>query len=97
MPREKDPYLFHETLLRFGKSLGLLTCWNFLATFFNLNVGILSLNCRVQQGEPCTSPVISGVEELHLSNETRAPGCLGYLGDYTHQLYRDIRDYEKPL
>ena len=29
-----------------------------------------------------------------LSNEKRAPGWLGYIGDYTAQLYRD---YNKPL
>ena len=28
------------------------------------------------------------------SNEKRAPGWLGYIGDYTTQLYRD---YNKPL
>ena len=30
---------------------------------------------------------------LQLSNEKRAPGWLGYIGDYTTQLYRD---YNKP-
>ena len=29
-----------------------------------------------------------------LSNEKRAPGWLGYIGDYTTQFYRD---YNKPL
>ena len=29
-----------------------------------------------------------------LSNEKRAPSCLGYIGDYTTQLYGD---YNKPL
>ena len=29
-----------------------------------------------------------------MSNEKRAPGWLGYIGDYTTQLYRD---YDKPL
>ena len=29
-----------------------------------------------------------------LSNEKRAPGCLGYIGDYTAQL---CGDYNKPL
>ena len=29
-----------------------------------------------------------------VSNEKRAPGCLGYIGDYTTQLYGD---YSKPL
>ena len=31
---------------------------------------------------------------LWLSNEKRAPGCLGYIGDYTTQL---CGDYNKPL
>ena len=29
-----------------------------------------------------------------MSNEKRAPGCLGYIGDYTAQLFKD---YNKPL
>ena len=29
-----------------------------------------------------------------VSNEKRAPGCLGYIGDYTTQLYGD---YSKPV
>ena len=31
--------------------------------------------------------------EIHLSHEKKT-GCLGYIGDYTPQLYRD---YNKPL
>jgi len=30
-----------------------------------------------------------GREEIQLSNENRAPGCLGYIEDYTAQLYGD--------
>ena len=33
------------------------------------------------------------VGNFHLSNE-KNPGCLGYVGDYTTQFYRD---YNKPL
>ena len=37
--------------------------------------------------------ILKKMEEAHLSNENN-PGCLGYIGDYTTQLYRD---YNKPL
>ena len=30
-----------------------------------------------------------GREEIQLSNENRAPGCLGYIEDYTAKLYGD--------
>jgi len=30
----------------------------------------------------------------NMSNEKKAPGCLGYIGDYTTQFYRD---YKEPL
>ena len=33
---------------------------------------------------------------LHLSNEKK-PGWLGYIGDYTTQLYMLYGDYNKPL
>ena len=35
-----------------------------------------------------------GVLKRHRSNEKRTPGCLGYSGDYTSQIYGD---YHKPL
>ena len=35
-----------------------------------------------------------GGESHNLSHEKRAPGWLGYIGDYTTQLYGD---YNKPL
>ena len=31
---------------------------------------------------------------IHVNHEKRAPGWLGYIGDYTTQLFRD---YNKPL
>ena len=37
------------------------------------------------------------VEPTHLSNEKRAPGCLGYVVDYITQLYYIILYYNKPL
>ena len=36
---------------------------------------------------------ILGEDETNLTNE-KTPGCLGYIGDYTTQLYGD---YNKPL
>ena len=36
----------------------------------------------------------AGLEETKSSNEKRALGCLGYIGDYTIKLYGN---YDKPL
>ena len=44
-------------------------------------------------GIPDQSPTV-GPQTTMSSNEKRAPGCLGYTGDYTTKLYRD---YNKPL
>ena len=37
--------------------------------------------------------VFLALKYQQMSNEKK-PGCLGYIGDYTTQLYRD---YDKPL
>ena len=42
----------------------------------------------------CDQRTLNLKEETYLSNEKRAPGWLGYIGDDTTQLYRD---YNKPL
>ena len=63
------------------------------ALYQHLPVGVPSLNLRdgefsTRYTEPSKAP------RSNMCNEKRAPGCLGYIGDYTTQLYRN---YNIPL
>ena len=47
----------------------------------------------LKRPEPCENPRGENPSKTYMSNE-KNPGCLGYIGDYTTQLYRDCN---KPL
>ena len=69
-------------------------CCSWLATY----LGVMN-RTLVFKLSPCEdrclelSYVSVGFTDLHLSNE-KHPGWLGYIGEYTTQLYRE---YNKPL
>ena len=65
----------------------------------------VSLQCRVGFGSYQPRPIQNGgfaapglvkllMEDITTGNEKKKPGCLGYIGDYTTQLYED---YNKPI
>ena len=57
---------------------------------YDFQVGEVPFDLNGLGGNSCHG---LGLSKKQLSNE-KNPGCLGYIGDYTTQVYRD---YDKPL
>ena len=71
----------------FSLPFGRIFCWNLF---------------QASNANPSVSSNIGGNQQAYqVSNEKRAPGCFGFIGDYTTQLYSDynrhiIDNYKDP-